>query len=321
MRKDSELFLKKVLEYRDKIGENSFQLNIDYFSDIPNIIFALKDILDDLIFNHCISGHSQLLNNEFDIQIYLTLEGLKYFDNEKKENSRINYTINMSGGQLNFAEGNGTVNSLYRAIIDKKELDVRKVNNVNKKRVNFGDNRNISLFISYSSKDKSFVDKLDDNLQKYGYKVIRDIRDAKYVQSIKEFMKRIRKTDFSLIIISDKFLKSENCMREIFEFIKDENYKDRIIPIILKSAKGILENNKGIEYTVYWKEREEKLKEQLKLIDDESKSGYIEELKHISMIKDSIGEVLGLFRDMKMFKEDDGNIQDKIFQYIKKKEI
>ncbi len=181
-------------------------------------------------------------------------------------------------------------------------------------------NRNISLFISYSWRDKDAVDKLDRKLQKYGYKIERDIRDAEYTQSIKDFMKKIRKTDYSIIILSDSFLKSENCMNEIFEFIKDDNYRDRIIPIILKSAKEIWGESKGINYTIYWKEKEKTFKEKLKLIDEESKLGYIEDLKHISLVKDSIGEIINKFRNMKMFDIDDENIEKMIYQHIKKKE-
>lgn len=134
-------------------------------------------------------------------------------------------------------------------------------------------------------------------------------------------MQRIRKTDYSIIILSDRFLKSENCMKEIFEFIKDENYKDRIIPVRLDSVKNIWGDNKGIEYTVFWKDKEKEMKEQLKRIDEESKGGYIEELRHISLVKDSIGEVIKIFRDMKMFDINDENIHEKISQYIKKKVI
>lgn len=173
-----------------------------------------------------------------------------------------------------------------------------------------------SIFISYSWDDNNIIDVLDKKLQEYGYNIVRDIRDVEYAQSIKQFMKRIRKTDYSIIVISDRFLKSENCMREIFEFIKDDNYKDRIIPVILKSAKDIWGNNKGITYTIYWKEQEERFKEELKKIDEESKGGYIEELKHISSIKDSIGEVIGTFRDMKMFDTDDKDVAKAIDTYI-----
>lgn len=182
-------------------------------------------------------------------------------------------------------------------------------------------NKNISIFISYSWKDREFVDNLDNRLQNYGYKVERDIRDAEYAQKIKEFMKKIRKTDYSIIVLSDSFLKSENCMREIFEFIKDDNYKDRIIPVILDSAKDIWGSNKGIQYTVYWKMKEAKFKEQLKQIDEESKGGYIEDLKHISSVKDSIGEIIKIFRDMKMFDANEENLADNIVVYLKKKEV
>lgn len=59
--------------------------------------------------------------------------------------------------------------------------------------------QSISIFISYSWNDTKFVNKIDSELQVYGYKVERDIRDAKYANNIKEFMKRIRKTDYYCI--------------------------------------------------------------------------------------------------------------------------
>ena len=37
MRKDSELVLKKVLECREEVKRDSFELNFEYFEDIPNI--------------------------------------------------------------------------------------------------------------------------------------------------------------------------------------------------------------------------------------------------------------------------------------------
>lgn len=37
MRKDSEIFLRKCLQYKTEIGEDAFELNITYFGGIPNI--------------------------------------------------------------------------------------------------------------------------------------------------------------------------------------------------------------------------------------------------------------------------------------------
>ncbi|WP_289302035.1 toll/interleukin-1 receptor domain-containing protein [Sporofaciens musculi] len=209
-----------------------------------------------------------------------------------------------------------TYNQMILKILEQNQ-NAKTMKNMNTKL----ENKNISIFISYSSDDGMVVDELDKKLQNYGYTIERDIRDLDYTQSIKEFMKRIRKTDYSIILLSDRFLKSENCMREFFEFIKDDNYKDRIIPIILDSAKDIWRDNKGIEYTIFWKDKEKNFKEQLKRIDEESKSGYIEELRHISMIKDSIGEVIKIFRDMKIFDINDENIAERISHYIKKKVV
>lgn len=223
------------------------------------------------------------------------------------------------GGMASFADGNSVVNVVQNNANESNLVVEKNQNFMKKESRRFNKNKNISIFISYSWNDNNFVNILDNELQSYGYKIIRDIRDAEYAQSIKDFMKKIRKTDYSIIILSDSFLKSENCMREIFEFIKDDDYKDRIIPVIYESAKDIWSTNKGITYTIYWKQREEKFKEQLTQIEEESKCGYIEELKHISAIKNSIGEVIGIFRNMKMFDANDEYIISSIVDYIEVK--
>lgn len=122
MRKDSELFLRDLLEYGNKIGKNYFQINVDYFEDILNISFVINDILDDLIINYCISSKSRVINDKFDIQIYLTMDGLEYFDREKLIDNKSNYTINMSGGQLNIAKNSSTINASNEILSKKKEI-------------------------------------------------------------------------------------------------------------------------------------------------------------------------------------------------------
>lgn len=217
-------------------------------------------------------------------------------------------------GQINFVKDNDSI-SVAQSSVNQNTLE----DSIGKNAMGIKFNNKISLFISYSWNDTNFVDKLDGELQKYGYHIVRDIRDAEYAQNIKEFMKEIRRTDYSIIVLSDNFLKSENCMREILEFIKDDNYRNRIIPVILDSAKDIWGFDKGIQYTIYWKDREDKFKEQLSKIDEESKGGYIEDLKHISSVKDSIGEIIKIFRDMKMVDANEKNLVNDIVSYLKKK--
>lgn len=177
----------------------------------------------------------------------------------------------------------------------------------------------ISIFISYSWKDREFVDKLDSGLQKYGYHVERDIRDAEYAKSIKEFMKKIRNTDYSIIVLSDNFLKSENCMREIFEFIKDDNFKDRIIPVVLESAKVIWGPDKGVKFTIFWEKKVEKFKKSLEQIDEESKGGYIRELNHMVSVKNNLSDIIDIFKNLKCFDANKNNLVNDIDRVIKKK--
>ena len=52
MRKDTELFLYKVLEKRSLLNKNSFIFEVDEFSFIPNIESCIKDIIDELKLNN-----------------------------------------------------------------------------------------------------------------------------------------------------------------------------------------------------------------------------------------------------------------------------
>ncbi len=273
---------------------------IECESDIKKSLLAISETLINLM---C---ESEEFIKDISIQISNTVEDARSEMKEEFIRLKENFSKLDSYSQT-------ILDILWMMLEQNQKVKTMKDNNTKFK------NKNISIYISYSSDDGKFVDELEKKLQNYGYKIERDIRDLDYTKSIKEFMQRIRKTDYSIIILSDRFLKSENCMKEIFEFIKDENYKDRIIPVRLDSVKNIWGDNKGIEYTVFWKDKEKEMKEQLKRIDEESKGGYIEELRHISLVKDSIGEVIKIFRDMKMFDINDENIHEKISQYIKKK--
>ena len=76
-----------------------------------------------------------------------------------------------------------------------------------------------TLFLSYSWNDATIADKIDEAFQPTGVQVKRDIRGIKYKDSIKLYMSQIRDTDFVLLIISDSFIKSSNCMYEVLEIL------------------------------------------------------------------------------------------------------
>ena len=147
------------------------------------------------------------------------------------------------------------------------------------------------LFISYSHHDKKVVDNIDDYFKKIGINLTRDVRDIKYKASIKDFMQKIRDHDYTLMIISDSFLKSKNCMFEVLEIFKERDFSKRILQILLENAR-IFEANEQSKYINFWTEEYKKLEGVLKNIPPVDAIELYHELKHIGNIRSNIGEFL-----------------------------
>ena len=107
MRKDSEIFLRKCLQYKTEIGEDAFELNITYFGEIPNIEVEIDEIINELKTLKCISKKSEIIGET--IQIYLTLDGITYFSKQKINENGI--TINFNGDQINVVTDNGRIDA------------------------------------------------------------------------------------------------------------------------------------------------------------------------------------------------------------------
>jgi hypothetical protein len=96
-----------------------------------------------------------------------------------------------------------------------------------------------TIFISYSWEDE----KIAESFCKFGDEVFDiklDRRDVHYRDSIKSFMRKIRDADYCLLIISDDYLRSRNCMYEAWEISNVDNYLKKVLPIIVNNAKKYL---------------------------------------------------------------------------------
>ena len=87
-----------------------------------------------------------------------------------------------------------------------------------------------------------------------GFKVNIDLKNLKYKDNIKSFMQELGKGKYIIALISEKYMKSLNCMYEVLQMLKYPNYQDRIFPILTSDAK-IYESNKILKYLVYWEEK------------------------------------------------------------------
>ncbi|HEY5534594.1 MAG TPA: tetratricopeptide repeat protein [Ignavibacteria bacterium] len=165
-------------------------------------------------------------------------------------------------------------------------------------------NTDKTIFFSYSFKDKKVVDDIDKDFQGFpGINIKRCVRDLEYTDSIKEFMKKVRDTDFVFIVISDAFIKSTNCMYEITELFKEENFKERILPIVpyesgdVRRAKIFTPDDRA-EYIIHWNKRRDDLDKKIKDIPRESTPKLDDDLKKYREISNIVGEFIDTVADM-----------------------
>lgn len=140
-----------------------------------------------------------------------------------------------------------------------------------------------TIFLSYTHSDSEIAEKLANTLRTLGYDVKRDIRNVSKWDDLQDFMKSIRKQDYAVFLVSDNYLHSTNCLYEIMQFMKDENFGDRSFPI----AVGFSETEKNmrkvqnkpislfddfywIEIIRYWQDYALDMKMQLEKIDREN---------------------------------------------------
>ena len=159
------------------------------------------------------------------------------------------------------------------------------------------------IYITYCWEDEKIADMFDYYFQQIGIKLIRDKRDLDYSSSIEGFAKSMRKGSFNICLISSEYLKRINCMYEINQLLKDDNFaKKKFCPVIVDTSSEKIDlSPAGIEsYAQFW---EDELKKQDELInnitENRNKGEQIEQLKKIDAIYNDIRNFLYILKDAK----------------------
>lgn len=158
------------------------------------------------------------------------------------------------------------------------------------------ENGTVHLFLSYSWNDSELANTIDNELSGWGIDVKRDVRDIGSWRSLKEFMSSIKKQDYAVMIISQSFLKSPNCMYEVMELFKDTQYKDKILSVVTSDA-DIYNPISRAKYIKYWEEETKKLEEAIKPLKLENIVELTMELRKYKSIELTIASFLDLVSD------------------------
>lgn len=174
-----------------------------------------------------------------------------------------------------------------------------------------------NIFLSYCQKDSKIADLIDDTVSSQTssdlVSITRDIRDVKYHQSFKRFMDSIQDHDYVVMLISDRYLKSRNCLYEVLETIKDHRFKDRLAYIVLcdDDSKWLEDSSEKIgakvyavqdqaQYTIFWRNKEKEIRDKIDEIGDPAYTIELsKELKHIQKILLDLQDLLSFLSEYK----------------------
>jgi len=146
-----------------------------------------------------------------------------------------------------------------------------------------------TVYISYKWKGESMdaVDALCDLFKRKQIYYKRDKEDCGYGDSITVFMNEIREGAFVVVMLSEAYLRSFNCLYELAGILNHPDYMKRVFPVVIdESVRG---DEKYKELANYWeKKKEEKelvvkqvlTKEKTVLVPIEKKVILIEEFIH-----------------------------------------
>jgi hypothetical protein len=146
-----------------------------------------------------------------------------------------------------------------------------------------------SVFLSYSWANRDVADEVDAALATHGIRMARDVRDAPYGSDIPEFMQRLGAASQVVILVSDSYLKSRNCMYEALVFLAHGDFRNRAFPVVLPDAVAIYDAGGTARYIEFWEEKVKHLNAQLKNMASLQNANRIyEELNHRAEIRRAI---------------------------------
>ncbi|MEL6732856.1 MAG: TIR domain-containing protein [Bacteroidota bacterium] len=164
---------------------------------------------------------------------------------------------------------------------------------------------NKKVYFSYSWKNdinpdlEVIVDKMYDSLIADGFPIVRDVVDLGYGESIDKFMGQLGEGDLVMVFLSDKYIKSDFSMFELYEIGRNNSMeKEKVIAKILPVR--VEEINMGPKtlkaYRNHWREKFAEWEENLR---DGGTSEYeLMRFNRVKRIQQNLGNLLGWVGDI-----------------------
>ncbi|WP_316795292.1 toll/interleukin-1 receptor domain-containing protein [Pedobacter agri] len=143
------------------------------------------------------------------------------------------------------------------------------------------------VFFSYCWANKQLAEKIYSDIKDAGIDCKKDTVDMQYRDNIIDFMESIREADYAILLISDNYLKSANCMVEFSHLMKERGVEKKVLPIIVAGTE-IYTTTDRLKYLSYWKDQHAEMKTALELVDVEDALEENKKLREIRNISQDI---------------------------------
>ena len=155
------------------------------------------------------------------------------------------------------------------------------------------------VFISYAwcGQSEEIANQIDGTFQKRGISLIRDKNHLGFKGRIKAFMEQIGRGKCVVVIISEKYLKSENCMFELLQIAKNAQFYERIFPIVLDDA-TLYKPKDRIQYVQYWEQEIQELDQQIRSVSSANLEGFREDIDLYNEIRQYLPRLTNILKDM-----------------------
>lgn len=151
----------------------------------------------------------------------------------------------------------------------------------------------LDIYLSYSWKQTSEANLLEQELfEKWGIILRRDRKETIYKDSFSNFMGELAKSSHIILLLSNEYFESENCMHEFVSILNNDSFSDRILPIQIDNAKlKIYSSEERLKQVWDWKNKLEKVSE----LKDIMQNDY----KKLNDISSGVGNALFKLSEMK----------------------
>ena len=172
------------------------------------------------------------------------------------------------------------------------------------------------VFLSYCHKESCIADLIEKKIKeitKNKIEISRDTRRLQYKDSLGDYMRSIKEHDYVISVISDGYLRSSPCMYEVTELMRDKNYYDKLLFVIIsdndikfyqnsdikiKDIKADIYSSNRFDYIKYWEDEKEKIDKKIVEIKNPALMlEMTEESRQIQIISLHVGKFISKLKD------------------------